>query len=94
VKDTPGQDLNNISQKHAHQETSLLQFVRSICPQIPELEMRLLECGIVDGLCIQALAGLPYSEKDIFLKESLRLNPFQVHVVRAALGRRLESALL
>ncbi|KAL6306188.1 hypothetical protein BKA93DRAFT_775347 [Sparassis latifolia] len=65
------------------------EFLRTVHPNLENLTRMFLQAGVVDAECVQALAEMPDSEKNAFLRETLELNPFQVHAVRVALAKRI-----
>ncbi|PCH36269.1 hypothetical protein WOLCODRAFT_166799 [Wolfiporia cocos MD-104 SS10] len=72
-------------------------FLRSLEPRLEGLVPNLVNAGIVDDACITTLARLPDVEKDLLLKNDVRLNALQLRIVRVALARKvalLDSGLL
>lgn len=62
------------------------EFLRSLEPSMEGLAVRFAAAGIVDAGCLRGLARLNETERYMFLKEDLRLDAFQLRVIRVALG--------
>lgn len=67
------------------------KFLATVTPSLEGFTLAFIEAGIVDDECILALAAMPDREKNTFIRETLRLNPFHMHTLRVALSRRLQA---
>ncbi|KAI0929721.1 hypothetical protein AcV7_005187 [Taiwanofungus camphoratus] len=68
-------------------------FLRSLNPNQEDLADNFIQAGVVDAECLKALAEMPEAEKVLFLKEAVKVNDFQVYVVKIGLAKYLPRSM-
>ena len=71
----------------------VVEFLSSLIPDLSHLASRVLDSGVHTAADLAGLAVLPVNALDGFLRNDLRLNPFEATIVRAGLVRMYTSQL-
>ena len=71
----------------------VLYFLSSLTPDLSRLAPRITASGVHTAADLAGLAVLPVNALDGFLRNDLRLNPFEATIVRAGLVRMYTSQL-
>ncbi|EPT03054.1 hypothetical protein FOMPIDRAFT_1117173, partial [Fomitopsis schrenkii] len=61
-------------------------FLRGLRPSMEDLTPEFVSAGLVNEMCLVALAEMPDWEKDKLLRDDMSLKPFQMRVVRVGLA--------